>query len=594
MAPARRHARQRPRHRAQRRDGRAYRWLRRIEMRAAATRRDIAPITGGAKVAPALLLFFRRRSSRRRRALARRGVARPRPMARPAAGDRPDHARPRPAAPRATVDPEVAHALPLRRQRLRAVRNRRGGMAERKRSNPAASRRAQMPRHLVAPASRRSAGSGNLPPEPCRRRRSDRDRRLPLGGRPARDHILGRGRAARAPDRPEHRLDRRPAPVRSRRPAAARVEKKPVPRRAFSVAARGSPRRLADRAPVLRSRPCSFLGYRGSAPAAARRGRPPRGGAGGARRPVRSPTCRRIRSATESTSSDGRSTRSSASQTDRRPVYGAGAANYRSRAARSWRMRPPALRGRRSRHGGPDRDEPPDPRRKLGRRGRPACGRSHEPMKGRPAAQQPLSIEIEQGCPSQGRARRGPAHVSRAAGRDDRPGRRAKSSPQASRWPDRGHKMLCLAIDRPTRPSAAGLDERALLDPGYSPEGDWPGAPAWASASRFGWSQPRRGGRRRAADRRLALLPLSAAARAGRALVRSERLTPASPRLRRAGPPCQSAARSAIAGGLAGACSSMVEPAAHNGLVGGSSPSGPTRLRPLWAVGWQATGARRG
>ncbi len=39
-----------------------------------------------------------------------------------------------------------------------------------------------------------------------------------------------------------------------------------------------------------------------------------------------------------------------------------------------------------------------------------------------------------------------------------------------------GRKMLCLAIDRPR--AIAGLDERALLDPGYSPEGDWPGAPA--------------------------------------------------------------------------------------------------------------------
>ncbi len=39
-----------------------------------------------------------------------------------------------------------------------------------------------------------------------------------------------------------------------------------------------------------------------------------------------------------------------------------------------------------------------------------------------------------------------------------------------------GQKMLCLAIDRPA--AIAGLDERALLDPGYSPDGDWPGAPA--------------------------------------------------------------------------------------------------------------------
>ena len=37
-------------------------------------------------------------------------------------------------------------------------------------------------------------------------------------------------------------------------------------------------------------------------------------------------------------------------------------------------------------------------------------------------------------------------------------------------------RMLCLAIDRPA--AIAGLDETALLDPGYSPDGDWPGAPA--------------------------------------------------------------------------------------------------------------------
>ena len=36
--------------------------------------------------------------------------------------------------------------------------------------------------------------------------------------------------------------------------------------------------------------------------------------------------------------------------------------------------------------------------------------------------------------------------------------------------------MLCLSVDRPQ--AIAGLDEAALLDPGYSPDGDWPGAPA--------------------------------------------------------------------------------------------------------------------
>ena len=41
---------------------------------------------------------------------------------------------------------------------------------------------------------------------------------------------------------------------------------------------------------------------------------------------------------------------------------------------------------------------------------------------------------------------------------------------------DGGRKMLCLSIDRPQ--AIEGLDEAALLDPGYSPDGDWPGAPA--------------------------------------------------------------------------------------------------------------------
>ena len=39
-----------------------------------------------------------------------------------------------------------------------------------------------------------------------------------------------------------------------------------------------------------------------------------------------------------------------------------------------------------------------------------------------------------------------------------------------------GRRMLCLSIDRPR--AIAGLKEAALLDPGYSPDGDWPGAPA--------------------------------------------------------------------------------------------------------------------
>ena len=35
--------------------------------------------------------------------------------------------------------------------------------------------------------------------------------------------------------------------------------------------------------------------------------------------------------------------------------------------------------------------------------------------------------------------------------------------------------MLCLAVDRPQE--IRGIDETGLLDPGYSPAGDWPGAP---------------------------------------------------------------------------------------------------------------------
>lgn len=41
---------------------------------------------------------------------------------------------------------------------------------------------------------------------------------------------------------------------------------------------------------------------------------------------------------------------------------------------------------------------------------------------------------------------------------------------------DDAHPALRLAIGRPE--AIAGLDERDLLDPGYSPDGDWPGAPA--------------------------------------------------------------------------------------------------------------------
>ncbi len=40
--------------------------------------------------------------------------------------------------------------------------------------------------------------------------------------------------------------------------------------------------------------------------------------------------------------------------------------------------------------------------------------------------------------------------------------------------PHGGQPMLCLSLDRPE--TIAALEESELLDPGYSPEGDWPGA----------------------------------------------------------------------------------------------------------------------
>ena len=79
--------------------------------------------------------------------------------------------------------------------------------------------------------------------------------------------------------------------------------------------------------------------------------------------------------------------------------------------------------------------------------------------------------------------------------------------------------MLCLSIDRPA--AIDGLDEAALLDPGYSPDGDWPGAPALGLGFALqAGPQPRRGGRRRARHRpptasRSTLPPRTAPAGAG-------------------------------------------------------------------------------
>ena len=127
----------------------------------------------------------------------------------------PDRARLAPPPPRPRPR-RGAGARELRLQRLRSFRNGRGRGG---RSGRAAVRRRSRARRRSAtwsPASRRSAGRREVAPAALPRAGDAiRDRRLPLGGRPRRHHPLGRGRAARAADRPEHRLDRRPRPVRS-------------------------------------------------------------------------------------------------------------------------------------------------------------------------------------------------------------------------------------------------------------------------------------------------------------------------------------------------------------------------------------------
>ena len=89
-----------------------------------------------------------------------------------------------------------------------------------------------------------------------------------------------------------------------------------------------------------------------------------------------------------------------------------------------------------------------------------------------------IAIEIEQDLPSarveQGAAERMFARILAAtiglAGEGETIGATMAIEEKG------GRRMLCLSIDRPA--AIAGLDEPALLDPGYSPEGDWPGAPA--------------------------------------------------------------------------------------------------------------------
>ena len=102
-----------------------------------------------------------------------------------------------------------------------------------------------------------------------------------------------------------------------------------------------------------------------------------------------------------------------------------------------------------------------------------------------------------------------------------------------------------------------------MLDPGYHPRtGDWPAAPAlglgFALRLVRNLAEAAGGALMIEADRFRLLLPAAAIAE-----LRGQRLAP---------PP--TAPR--YPQGRGGACSSTVEPAAHNGLVAGSNPAGPT------------------
>jgi hypothetical protein len=94
-----------------------------------------------------------------------------------------------------------------------------------------------------------------------------------------------------------------------------------------------------------------------------------------------------------------------------------------------------------------------------------------------------ITIEIEQGLPpvrvELGAAERMFARMLAAtiglAGQDETIAA-TMAMGEVAEGEQAGRRMLCLAIDRPR--AIAAMGERELLDPGYSPEGDWPGAPA--------------------------------------------------------------------------------------------------------------------
>jgi signal transduction histidine kinase len=89
-----------------------------------------------------------------------------------------------------------------------------------------------------------------------------------------------------------------------------------------------------------------------------------------------------------------------------------------------------------------------------------------------------IAVEIGEGLP---RARVEPGAAERMfarllAGTIGLAGEGETISVRLTMAPPGVPRALRLSLDRPQ--AIAGLDEAALLDPGYSPDGDWPGAPA--------------------------------------------------------------------------------------------------------------------
>ena len=159
-----------------------------------------------------------------------------------------------------------------------------------------------------------------------------------------------------------------------------------------------------------------------------------------------------------------------------------------------------------------------------GRRGRPAvpAARIYE----RVAAQRGATIAIEIGedlppaLVEPGAAER---MFARLLAGDDRAGGRRRDDPGGDEPGGARRGGDALPCRRPAR-GDPGCEEADLLDPGYSPDGDWPGAPALGLGFALQADpQPRRGGRRGAGRRGGALRSLPSGRRRGHRRARRKR-----------------------------------------------------------------------